>query len=177
MQQAGVVHADETGHRQAGYRHWLWLVVAGSVAVFQVAASRSAQAARAVLGERFAGILVSNRYGGYAWVERARRQLCWAHLLRDFTKIAERSGEPGRIGDELVACAQRMFRFWHWAWDGTLSRSMFICHMRFLRQRIEALLQQGAQDRHAETARTYRHILCLRQALEIRRYTRSRAHK
>ena len=165
VQQAGVVHADETGHKQAGYRHWLWLAVAGAVAVFQAAASRSAQAARAVLGERFAGILVSDRYGGYAWVETARRQLCWAHLLRDFTKIAERSGESGRIGDELVACTQRMFRFWHWARDGTLSRSMFTCHMRFLRHRIEALLQQGAQVRHAETARTCRHILRLRQAL------------
>lgn len=120
---------------------------------------------RPAISKLAAGILVSDRYGAYAWAETARRQLCWAHLLRDFTKIAERSGEPGRIGDELVACTQRMFRFWNWARDGTLSRSMFTCHMRFLRHRIEALLQQGAQGRHAETARTCRHILRLRQAL------------
>ncbi|WP_194723857.1 IS66 family transposase [Noviherbaspirillum malthae] len=165
VQQAGVVHADETGHKEGGCRHWLWLVVADTVAVFRAAATRSTQAAKAALGERFAGILVSDRYGAYAWVEAPRRQLCWAHLLRDFTKMAERSGEPGRIGDDLVACTQRLFHFWHWVRDGTLSHSMFACHMRFLRYRIETLLQQGAQGRHAETARTCRHILRWRQAL------------
>jgi len=55
------VHADETGHKQNGARHWLWVVVAGAVAVFLAAATRSTQAARTALGERFAGILVSDR--------------------------------------------------------------------------------------------------------------------
>ena len=165
VQQAGVVHADETGHKESGCRHWLWLVVAGTVAVFLAAATRSTQAAKAALGERFAGILVSDRYGAYAWVHAPRRQLCWAHLLRDFTKMAERSGEPGRIGDELIACTQHMFRFWHRVRDGTLSRSMFACHMLFLRYRIETLLRQGAQGCHTQTARTCRHILHLRAAL------------
>ena len=165
VREASVVHADETGHKQCGARRWLWLVVAGAVAVFLVAATRSAQAARAALGEGFAGILVSDRYGAYAWVEAQRRQLCWAHLLRDFMKIAERSGEPGRIGDELLFCAQRMFRFWHRVRDGTLSRDMFACHMLFLRHRIETLLRQGADGRHAATARTCRNILQSRAAL------------
>jgi transposase len=165
VQQAPVVHADETGHKQCGARHWMWLVVAGTVAVFLAAATRSAQAARAALGERFAGILVSDRYGAYGWVDAQRRQLCWAHLLRDFTKMAERSGEPGRIGDELIALAQRMFRFWHRVRDGTLSRDMFACHMLFLRHRVETLLRQGADGSHAETARTCRNILQWRAAL------------
>ena len=79
--------------------------------------------------------------------------------------MAVRSGEPGRIGDELIACTQHMFRFWHRVRDGTLSRGMFACHMLFLRHRIETLLHQGAQGRHAATARTCRHILHLREAL------------
>ena len=165
VQQAPVVHADETGHKQSGCRHWLWLVVAGAVAVFLAAATRSTQAARAALGEGFAGILVSDRYGAYAWVDAQRRQLCWAHLLRDFAKMAERSGQPGKIGDELLFCAQRMFRFWHRVRDGTLRRDMFACHMLFLRHRIEALLRQGADGSHAETARTCRNILQWRTAL------------
>lgn len=165
VQQAGVAHADETGHKEGGRRHWMWLVVAGTIAVFLAATARSAQAARTALGERFAGILVSDRYSAYAWIDAQHRQLCWAHLLRDFTKMAERSGEPGRIGDELLFCAQRMFRFWHRVRDGTLSHDMFVCHMLFLRHRIETLLQQGADGRHAQTARTCRNILRWRAAL------------
>lgn len=165
VQQSPVVHADETGHKQSGARHWLWLVATPCVAVFLAAASRSAQAARAALGEGFTGILVSDRYGAYAWVDQARRQLCWAHLLRDFRKMAERSGASSRIGDELSALAQRMFACWHRIRDGTLSRQAFGCEMPFLRHRIEKLLWEGADCRQAETARTCRHILKLRHAL------------
>lgn len=162
---AAVVHADETGHKECGARHWMWLVATQCVAVFLAAATRSAQAARAALGAAFTGILVSDRYGAYAWVDTQHRQLCWAHLLRDFTKIAERSGASGRIGDELIALAQRMFACWHRVRDGTLRRELFGYQMPFLRYRIETLLQEGAACRHPETARTCRNILKLRQAL------------
>jgi len=162
---AAVVHADETGHKERGARHWLWLVATRCVAVFLAAATRSAQAARAALGEGFAGILVSDRYAAYAWVEAQRRQLCWAHLLRDFTKMAERSGASGRIGDELLACARHMFACWHRVRDGTLNRKVFGYEMPFLRHRIETLLQEGAHCRHPRTARTCRHILKQRHAL------------
>lgn len=165
VQSAAVVHADETGHKECGARHWLWLVATHCVAVFLAAATRSAQAARAALGEGFAGILVSDRYAAYAWVEAQRRQLCWAHLLRDFTKMAERSGDSGRSGDELLACTRHMFACWHRVRDGTLSRKVFGYEMPFLRHRIETLLQEGADCRHPQTARTCRHILKQRHAL------------
>jgi len=165
VQAAPVVHADETGHKQCGARHWLWLVATQCVAVFLADATRSTQAARSALGDGFAGILVSDRYGAYAWVDQERRQLCWAHLLRDFTKMAQRSGASSRIGDELIATTQRMFACWHRVRDGTLSRKAFGFDMPVLRHRIEKLLQQGAACRHAETARTCRHILKLRHAL------------
>jgi transposase len=165
VQAAAVVHADETGHKECGARHWIWLVATQCVAVFLAAACRSAQAARAALGAAFAGILVSDRYSAYTWVDQERRQLCWAHLLRDFTKFAERSGASGRIGDALIALAQRMFACWHRVRDGTLRRKVLDYQMPFLRHRIETLLQEGAVCRHAETARTCRNILNLRCAL------------
>ena len=165
VQGAPVVHADETGHKQCGARHWLWLVATQCVAVFLTAATRSTQAAKAALGDRFAGILVSDRYGAYVWVDAQHRQLCWAHLLRDFTKMAERSGASGRIGDELIALTQRLFACWHRVRDGTLRHALFDIQMPFLRHRIETLLQEGAACRHPSTARPCRHMLKLRHAL------------
>ena len=91
VRQAAVVHVDETGHKERGMWQWMWLVVAGTVSVFLAHASRSAQAARDALGAGFAGFLVPDRYGAYAWADAQRRQLCWAHLVRDFTKMAERT--------------------------------------------------------------------------------------
>lgn len=81
------------------------------------------------------------------------------------TKISERSGQAGRIGEELLAYAHRMFGFWRRVRDGTLSRDMFACHMLFLRERIEFLLQEGSACAEARTARTCRRILKLREAL------------
>ena len=65
----------------------VWVAIAGLVSVLLARASRSAQVARELLGSRFAGIVESSRYAGYAWIEAPRHQVCWAYLLRDFTNI------------------------------------------------------------------------------------------
>lgn len=165
VRQAPVVFADETGHREQGVAGWLWVAIAGPVSVFLARTSRSAEVARELLGAAFAGVLVSDRYAAYGWVAAQQRQLCWAHLLRDFTKISERSGDAGRIGEELLAHTHRLFAFWHRVRDGTLSRDMFVCHMLFLRKNIEHLLQRGSACAEARTAGTCRRILTLRASL------------
>lgn len=165
VREAPVVFADETGHREKGVAGWLWVAIAGVVSVFLARASRSAEVARELLGAAFAGVLVSDRYAAYGWVAAQQRQVCWAHLLRDFTKISERSGQAGRIGEELLAHTHRMFAFWHRVRDGALSRDMFACHMLFLRESIETLLQRGSACAEARTAGTCRRILTLRESL------------
>jgi hypothetical protein len=39
------------------------------------------------------GILISDRWSAYNFIDSARRQLCWAHLFRDFEWIAEFGAE------------------------------------------------------------------------------------
>lgn len=165
VRQAPVVFADETGHREKGAAGWLWVAIAGPVSVFLARPSRSMQVAQELLGINFAGILVSDRYAAYGWVAAPQRQVCWAHLLRDFTKISERSGQAGRIGEELLAHTHRLFAFWHRVRDRTLSRDLFACHMLFLRQSIENLLQRGSACTEARTAGTCRQILKQRASL------------
>ncbi|MCC6752263.1 MAG: transposase [Deltaproteobacteria bacterium] len=59
---------------------------------------RSTEAAKTLLG-KLGGILVSDRYSAYGFWRLAMRQVCWAHLIRDFVTIAERGGDSARIGD------------------------------------------------------------------------------
>jgi transposase len=165
VQRSPVVHSDETGHREKGRGQWMWVAIGGMVSVFMACLHRNAQAAKDMLGMGFAGILVSDRYGAYTWVDTGRRQLCWAHLLRDFKKISERSGKSGRIGEELIELTNRMFRFWHAVRDGRLCREMFVCHMDFLGARIVQTLRQGSECGESHTANTCRNVLKMRQAL------------
>ena len=61
VQAQEVAHLDETSWRQGDKRAWLWVAVTSWVTVFVVRLSRGGQVARALLGERFGGILVTER--------------------------------------------------------------------------------------------------------------------
>lgn len=165
IRQAEIVHSDETGHKEKGEKQWMWVAIAGMVSVFMARASRSTEVAKELLGAAFAGILVSDRYSAYTWVEIERRQLCWAHLLRDFTKISERSGAAGQIGEELLEHAKRMFRHWHQVRDGTLSRETFAGCMMFAQANTEAALRRGTACGNSKTANTCKRLLKDKAAL------------
>jgi transposase len=85
IKSAPVVNIDETGWKTAGGNRTLWGALTSQSAVFRIAAGRHGFEARTLLGERFAGIVCSDRWRGYDYLDPSQRQLCWAHLLRDFT--------------------------------------------------------------------------------------------
>jgi transposase len=91
-----IAHADETGWRRGNrLKGWLWALGCSTAAFFMVHAKRSQDAARRLLGG-FCGILTSDRWNGYNFFA-GLRQLCWAHLKRDFNAISEANG---RLGEE-----------------------------------------------------------------------------
>lgn len=137
-----VKHGDETGWREAGTRAWFWTVVTPLVTFFAIHSKRSAESARAVLGAGL-GVLVSDRFSGYSWWSLSQRQVCWAHLIRDFLAIEERGEASGRIGKLLGEEADRLFAWYHRVRDGTLSRATFKVYARSLRERVRHLLVEG----------------------------------
>lgn len=164
VQSQPVVYADETGWREARGRAWLWVAATSLVTVFMIHSRRGAIAARALLGA-FKGFLVTDRWSAYNGWKTRLRQICWAHLLREFTAFSERAGEAGRIGRELLAEAERMFDWWYRVRDGTLARSSFKEYLKPVRRRIRALLEEGTRCGHAKTAGTCREILKLERAM------------
>jgi transposase len=165
VQAQAVAHLDETSWRQGAKRAWLWVAVTSLVTVFVVRLSRGGQVARELLGEHFSGILVTDRYSAYHWYPVRWRQLCWAHLLRDFEAMRARGGCSEEIGDALLAQAHQMFAWWHRVREGTLQRSTFRSYMSPLRREVERLLDVGSRCGVPTTAGTCRDILKRRQAL------------
>jgi transposase len=160
-----VAHLDETRWRQGSQQAWLWVAVTSVVTVFVVRLSRGADVARALLGEAFSGILVTDRYSAYNWYPVRWRQVCWAHLLRDFEAMRSRGGRSKELGDALLAQAHQMFRWWHRVRDGTLKRASFRSAMPPLRQAVERLLEAGSRCGVPKTAGTCQDILKRREAL------------
>lgn len=143
VQKQAVAHADETSWREARKRAWLWVAATPLVTVFLIHAQRGARAAKALLGS-FRGTLVTDRWDGYLWYG-GLRQICWAHLKRDFQAMSERAGAAGRIGRQLVDARKRIFKLWHRVRDGTLTRAAFRRQMRPLRNEVESLLKLGTR--------------------------------
>ena len=160
-----VAHLDETSWRQGDQRAWLWVAVTSLVTVFLIRMSRGGQVARELLGEHFSGILVTDRYSAYNWYPVRWRQVCWAHLLRDFEAIRGRGGASEEIGEAVLAKAHQMLRWWHRVCEGTLQRSTFRAYMRPLSREVEHLLEAGSRCGVSATEGMCHELLKRREAL------------
>jgi len=117
--------------------------------------SRARYVIQALIGTPQA-VVVSDRYAAYAYLDEAKRQLCWAHLLRDFTRIAERAGQPGRIGRKLLGLGYVMFRW----------RERNAENFEPVQRRMRAALELGAaQTDCSRTAKTCANLLKLWAAM------------
>ena len=142
---AAVVNADETRWPQAGQTQWLWVVVTGLVTVFAIAASRGSRVIKDLLGEDYGGVLGSDRYAGYAWLDVAFRQVCWAHLKRDFQGLVDRGGAAQEVGTAALALVHDLFTAWHQYRDGALDRLGLQATMRPVQDAFAAVLDAGAR--------------------------------
>jgi transposase len=165
VQRQPAAYLDETGWREGQQRAWLWTAVTEWVTVFVVRASRGGKVAQELLGERFWGWLVTDRWSAYTWYPPWRRQVCWAHLLRDIEAMSERGGGSREIGDALRVQARQMFQWWHRVREGTLAPASFVSYMWPVRQEVERLLEAGQTCGVPKTEGTCRELLKLRQAL------------
>jgi transposase len=165
VQRQPVRNADETGWREHGKRMWLWISATSLVAVFRVLTTRGAVGAKALLGEDFWGIVGTDRYAAYNWIDPRRRQLCWAHLKREFLAWSEREGEAARLGQALLAVEQQLFELWYRARDGTLPWADFQVAMVPLMERVGTLLREGVAGAEGKTQRTCRNLVKLEAAL------------
>ena len=160
-----VVHADETGWFQGGKRAWLWAAITGQMAVFLIRGTRGMKVAKELLGAAFAGILVSDRWPAYEWIEVKRRQLCWAHLIRQFREFQGLGPEADTIGRALELLAETMFHGWHRVRDGTQTRAEFQQLIGPLREHVVANLQAGVACQVRGVSGRCDEILALEPAL------------
>ncbi len=76
-----VAHLDETGWRENGVNGYVWTCSTPGARYF-ARGSREGKMVDALLGDAFAGVVVSDFYAGYQHYPGVK-QKCWAHLLRD----------------------------------------------------------------------------------------------
>jgi transposase len=136
---ARALNIDETGWRTAGQRRALWGAFTDRHAVLRVRDSRHEDHAKALLGAT-AAIVTSDRWWAYAHLPVARRQVCWAHLRRDFKAHAEGLAAEKAFGEAGLKACDELF----WAWEifqHTGDRRDLKLAVRALRRQLKPILR------------------------------------
>ncbi len=82
-----------------------------------------------------------------------RRQVCWAHLTRDFQALGNRGGSGAAIGERLLAQLRQVFDHWHDYRAGTITRRSMSDRIRFRVQNdLWETLEDGRQSPHARSS-------------------------
>jgi transposase len=162
---ADVKHVDETGWKLAGRLCWLWVAATGAVAAFLVHAHRGRDALAALLGAQVKGFVCSDRWTAYGRLSPLGRQVCWAHLKRDFQKLVDRGGPAARLGKKLQRVAERVFGEWHLFRGGTFGRRALQNHLDAEARELERLLRSGCRCADPKAATFCANLLAVLPAL------------
>jgi transposase len=164
VQAAAAKNVDETGWKRAGARCWLWGAATALVACFVIAPSRGAAGLAAVLGKKIKGIICSDRWSVYGQLKVGLRQLCWAHLKRDFQKLVDRGGVAKDYGKLGLAMVSIVFEAWH-LFRGGGSRAALQRNLEPFRPLMKSWLEDGARCRDTKVAALCGNLLAIEPAL------------
>jgi transposase len=156
---------DETGWRTAGQRRALWGAFTARHAVLKIRPDRHEDHAKALLADTRA-IVTSDRWWAYGHLPVRRRQICWAHLQRDFQAHADGLAAEKAFGEAGLAICQAVF----WAWEiyqHTGDRHGLKRRIRALRRQFKPLLRThaGKAPRYRYTRGMARNLLKIWPAL------------
>jgi hypothetical protein len=147
-----VLNVDETGWRTNGDKRFLWAFVAARYVVYTVAATRSRQVLRDLLGKMFQGILCSDRFRAYLAYHSGKAQFCWAHLKRNLLGMVEftKGSAVERFCRDALAQHARLFRRWHKFRGGQIDRTQLLLRSIPIQERIFELAERHLDSPHRE---------------------------
>jgi transposase len=162
---AAALHMDETGWRTAGQRRALWGAFTARHAVLRIAPDRHEDHAKALLADTTA-VVTSDRWWAYGHLPITRRQVCWAHLRRDFAAHADGLAAEKAFGEAGLRVCDELF----WAWEiyqHTGDCSELRRRIRALRRELKPILRtySGKAPRYRYTRGLARNLLKIWPAL------------
>lgn len=136
------MHIDETGAKNKGEKKWAWMFTNHTTSVLKIAESRGMKVLQSILPD-YKGIVVSDRYAAYNFFNEQNRQICWAHLLRDFERLANSANtEVQKNGIELRSYCKEVFRVVKSFDNRIIEHKFYMRRMRKIRKKISFYLKR-----------------------------------
>jgi transposase len=120
VKHTAVKHCDETTWYLDGARRTLWTASNRQLSYMLISERRDTLSCKKLIGEQVQGTIITDRYSAYHYVDPSQRQMCWAHLLRDFEAISQSAHEcESKAGELLESYTREMLKEYARARDGT----------------------------------------------------------
>jgi transposase len=142
---APVKNLDETSWASGGNPCWLWVAATQKAALYRIHRRRSAKVLRRLLGGKKIGTIITDRHGAYSHWPPTHRQICWAHLKRDFQYWQDAGIALGRTGRSIC---KALFALWRDFAQGKLNRGQLQQSIQPLQTRLRQSLLWCSERRH-----------------------------
>lgn len=159
---ASVKNLDETSWASGGRSCWLWVAATHKAALYRIHRRRSAKVLRRLLGTKQVGTIITDRHGAYSHWPATHRQICWAHLKRDFQYWIDAGIALGRTGRTIC---NHLFARWRDFAQGNLNRTQLQHSIQPLQTRLRQSLLWCSEHRHHPACGFANHLLSCWQSL------------
>lgn len=139
LRQAASVHGDETGWRIGTLNAWLWVFTNSDATVYTISPSRGHEVIIEILGEKFSGVLHSDRAKAYdhknlsVWL----KQKCVCHLLRNLSALeSQKQRGAVRFAREVKSLLRAAMK---------LESSVYAKQCQYLETKLDRLLSEERQ--------------------------------
>ena len=137
------VRVDETGWRTSGEGRALWTATTAAAAFFQIAEHCNREQFQALIGP-YPGIVVSDRWNGYAHLDPNQRQVCWSHLRRDFRRHADGLAEQKTFGERGLPLTDQLFAAWRSYQHEHHDRQRLLAEISPIKTELRTLLEHAS---------------------------------
>jgi len=151
VRSAAFVNADESPFREGRRKAWLWAAVSRGAALFRIDAERSAHAFRRLLGA-FKGILGTDRFASYHRHSKQRRQICIAHLKRNFQELVDLGAPASEVGQAGLAAIEGIFKVWNAYETGEIEFTSVASKLRPVRSALLGAVTRGTTNGNKRAA-------------------------
>ena len=147
------LHLDESSANNKGKLGWCWVAANNAVTIFRLMNSRSRKALEKFLPE-YEGKVVTDRYAVYDVYDNEKRQVCLAHLRRDFKRFAHSKNlSLSKVGKSLVEIIDLVFAIYHHFKMEKIDKLYYLRRMRKIRKKMLYYLKTVSNLEECEQAR------------------------
>ena len=149
IQNAGVLHGDETGWRVNGKTHWLWCFTSKKATIFTIERSRAGPVVLEFIKECFDGVFVSDFWGAYNVLSCAQ-QKCLVHLLRDLERVwkaKDSRGDWPKFSKKLKRLIRDAIRLWYRM--DTMDEATYQSRRERIEKRLQLLIDHEWTNKEA----------------------------